>query len=164
MKLIRTPKSENAPATFVFLMQGHEVECLTALLKTYPQLDAAFHRITSGDAAEIKAEQETLEAAMAERRRDHKRKLDKFLASPGRFRQMAPDQFRFVVTPEQMEWLLQILNDVRMGCWVKLGRPELEGARARNLTGEAMRDLAALELSGFFQMVLLEAYNPPPPH
>ena len=120
-------------------------------------------RITQGAAEEIKAEQQLLEDAMAQRRGEHKRKLEKFFATPGRFRLEAPDQYRFTLTAEQMEWLLQILNDVRVGCWVKLGRPELEPAPPEKLTAEEARALSALEMSGFFQMVLLGAYEGPGP-
>ena len=60
-----------------------------------------------------------------------------------------------------MDWMLQILNDVRVGCWVKLGRPELESVPKPNLTGQAARNMAALEMSGYFQMVMLEAYKAP---
>ena len=60
-----------------------------------------------------------------------------------------------------MEWLLQVINDVRVGCWVKLGRPELEPVRRKKLTADEARTMSALELSGFFQMVLLGAYDGP---
>jgi hypothetical protein len=60
-----------------------------------------------------------------------------------------------------MEWLLQILNDVRVGCWVKIGRPELEPLRKTQLTADESRALSALELSGFFQMILLGAFDVP---
>jgi hypothetical protein len=102
-----------------------------------------------------------LEEAMSQRRGEHKRRLDKFLATPGRFRLEAPDLFRFTLEAEQMEWLLQVLNDVRVGCWVKLGRPELEPACPKKLSAEETRTMSALELSGFFQMVLLGAYGGP---
>jgi hypothetical protein len=161
MKLIRTLKSASSSGGFAFLMNKQEVDWLLALLKIYPQMDSSCHKLTTTSAAEIKAEQETLEESMAQYRRDHRRKLDKFLASPGRFRLEAPDQYRFALTPEQMEWMLQLLNDVRVGCWVKLGRPELEGVPKRHLTGQAARDMTALELSGYFQMVLLEAFKGP---
>jgi len=87
----------------------------------------------------------------------------KFLATPGRFRLEGPDLFHFSLTPEQTEWLLQILDDVRVGCWVKLGRPELEPAPPKNLTEEEARTMSALELSGFFQTILLGAYDGPEP-
>ena len=162
MKFIRSQKSGN-DAAFVFQISKHEVECLLAVLKFYPQLDSGYHHITQGGAEEIKAEQQLLEEDMAQRRAEHKRKLDKFLATPGRFRPEAPDQFRFSLSPEQMEWLLQVLDDVRVGCWVKLGRPELEPPPPKKLSAEETRAMSALELSGFFQMVLLGAYDEPEP-
>ena len=163
MKFIRSQKSGVDAAAFVFQVSKQEVEWLLGVLKYYPQLDSGYHHITQGAAEEIKAEQQLLEEAMAQRRREHKRKLEKFFATPGRFRLEAPDQFRFSLSPEQMEWLLQILNDVRVGCWVKLGRPELEPAPPGKLNADEARTLSALELSGFFQMILLGAYDGPEP-
>jgi len=163
MKFIRSQKSGNGPAAFVFQISKQELEWLLGILKFYPQLDSAYHQITQGGAEEIKAEQQLLEEAMAQRRCDHMGKLEKFFATPGRFRLEAPDQFRFTLNAEQMEWLLQVLNDVRVGCWVKLGRPELEPVPPGKLTAAEARVLSALELSGFFQMVLLGAYDGPGP-
>ena len=163
MKFIRSEKNGNGPAAFVFQISKHEVEWLLAVLKFYPQLDSGYHQITQGAAQEIKAEQQLLEEAMAQRRAEHKRKLDKFLATHGRFQPEAPDLFRFSLSPEQMEWLLQVLDDVRVGCWVKLGRPELEPPPPKKLNAEEARAMSALELSGFFQMVLLGAYDGPEP-
>jgi len=157
MKFVRNQKSGAGAGAFVFQVSKQEVEWLLGVLKFYPQLDSGYHRITQGGAGEIKAEQQLLEEAMAQRRREHKSKLEKFLATPGRFRLEAPDLFHFSLTPEQMEWLLQVLDDVRVGCWVKLGRPELEPVCTRKLNVEEARMMAILELSGFFQMVLLGA-------
>ncbi len=163
MKFIRSQKSGNGPGAFVFQISKQEVEWLLGVLKFYPQLDSTYHHITEGAAAEIKAEQKWLEEAMAQRRCEHTGKLEKFFSSPGRFRLESPDQFQFTLTGEQMEWLLQVLNDVRVGCWVKLGRPELEPVPPRQLSAEDARTMSALELSGFFQMVLLGAYEGPGP-
>jgi hypothetical protein len=161
MKYIRPQKGGHGVAAFVFQLNRQELDWLLATLKLYPLLDSSYHKITDTDAAEIKAEQTLLEDAMSQQRAESRRKLDKFLATPGRFRLEAPDQYRFNLTAEQMEWFLQVLNDVRVGCWVKLGRPELEPARRRELTGQDARHMAALEASGFFQMVLLQAGKPP---
>ena len=163
MKFVRSQKSGTDAAAFVFDISKHEVEWLLAVLRFFPQLESDYHQITQGAAQEIKAEQQLLEEAMGQRRSEHKRKLEKFFATPGRFRLEAVDQFRFTLTAEQMEWLLQILNDVRVGCWVKLGRPELEPAPPEKLTADEARALSALEMSGFFQMVLLGAYEGPEP-
>jgi hypothetical protein len=163
MKFVGSPKNGLGPASFVFQISKQEVEWLLGVLKFYPQLDSTYHHITEGAADEIKAEQKWLEEAMAQRRAEHLGKLEKFFSSPGRFRLESPDQFRFTLTSEQMEWLLQVLNDVRVGCWVKLGRPELEPSPPKKLNAHDARTLSALELSGFFQMVLLGAYEGPGP-
>jgi hypothetical protein len=161
MKFIRPQKGGHGVAAFVFQMNRQEMDWLLSTLKMYPLLDSSYHRITHSGAEEIQAEQELLEEAMAQQRSDYKRKLDKFIASPGRFRLEAPDQYRLNLTAEQMEWLLQVLNDIRVGCWVKLGRPELEPVRRRELGGQDARHMAALEVSGYFQMVLLQAGKAP---
>ena len=157
MKFIRPQKSGSAAASFVFQISKQEVEWLLAVLKFYPQLNSDYHQISQGVAAEIIAGQQLLEEAMAQRRGEHKRKLDQFLATPGRFRLEAPDLYRLTLAAGQMDWMLQVLNDVRVGCWVKLGRPELEPVCTRKLNVEEARMMAILELSGFFQMVLLGA-------
>jgi hypothetical protein len=161
MKYLRPQKGGHGVPAFVFQLNRQEMDWLLATLRLYPMLDSSYHKITGGSAEEIRAEQQLLEDAMRQQRSEHKRKLDKFLATPGRFRLEAPDQYRFNLTAEQMEWFLQVLNDVRVGCWVKLGRPELEPARRRELTGQDARHMAALEASGFFQMVLLQAGKTP---
>jgi len=56
-----------------------------------------------------------------------------------------------------LEWLLQVLNDIKVGSWVQLGCPELEKAAPVNLTRPNARSLQAMHLSGEFQAALLEA-------
>lgn len=56
-----------------------------------------------------------------------------------------------------MEWLLQVLNDVRVGTWVSLGRPDPQTKHKLKPTAKNLHRLAIIELSGTFQMVLLEA-------
>jgi hypothetical protein len=161
MRFLRPQKGGHGVAAFVFEMNRQEMDWLLSTLKMYPLLDSSHHQITGGAAEEIKAGQQLLEEAMGQQRSDYKRKLDKFIASPGRFRLEAPDQYRFSLTAEQMEWLLQVLNEIRVGCWVRLGRPELEPARRRELSGQDARHMAALEVCGYFQMVLLQAGKAP---
>jgi hypothetical protein len=135
------------------------VEWLLAVLKYYPQVTSEYHQITQGAAEEIKGEQQLLQDAMSQRRAGHKRKLDKFLATPGRFHLEGPDLFHFSLTPDQLEWFLQVLDDVRVGSWVKLGCPDLEPSPPKKLALHEARLLEALELSGFFQTILLAAYD-----
>jgi hypothetical protein len=163
MKFTRIQKGGQGLPVFVFQMSRQEKDWLCAILDLYPQLDAGSHRITRGAAPELIAEQQLLEEAMTQQRQDHKRQLEKFLGTPGRFHLETADQYGFALNAGQMDWMLQVLNDVRVGCWVKLGRPDLETVRQGELADDQARDMAALELSGYFQMSLLEACRRPEP-
>ena len=55
----------------------------------------------------------------------------------------------------EAEWLLEILNDIRVGSWLALGAPEdLESLRVGE---EPSIDLLFMELAGFFQMQIIHA-------
>ena len=52
---------------------------------------------------------------------------------------------------------LQVLNDIRVGSWVKLGCPDPDKALPASPPRLDARSLQAMHLSGQFQMALLEA-------
>jgi hypothetical protein len=62
--------------------------------------------------------------------------------------------WRLVLSPADVEWLLQILNDIRVGSWLMLGSPEEE---LEVLSEKNAPHLLAMHMSGHFQMELLEA-------
>ena len=95
---------------------------------------------------------------MQQQQVDHKKKLNQFFNDDRRFFKEAKGELRLTLNGEQMEWLLRVLNEIRVGSWVRLGRPELEAVRKIRPTNEQARFLASMELSGYFQSALLEAY------
>jgi hypothetical protein len=104
------------------------------------------------------AEQEWLEEAMEQQRQDHKKKLEQFFDNDRRFFKDGKGDLQLTLTAEQLEWLLRVLNEIRVGSWVRLGRPEMEDARKLQLSSEQSHFLASMELSGYFQAALLEAF------
>ena len=78
------------------------------------------------------------------------------LNEPDRFRTVKSG-FELTVTRAQAEWLLQVLNDVRVGSWLALGEPEED--EAPEVTEDNARFLLTLELSGLFQSLLLVALD-----
>ena len=62
------------------------------------------------------------------------------------------------LTPSELEWLLQILNDVRVGSWIILGSPE-QAMEFKLLNEKTAADFWAMEMSGQFQMRFLEALD-----
>jgi hypothetical protein len=57
----------------------------------------------------------------------------------------------------EMEWLLQVLNDIRVGSWLALGAPDED--QPPQLTAESFRQVVALEACGAFQSLLLMAFG-----
>jgi hypothetical protein len=159
MKFIRSQKQDSAGRPFVFHISQREKDLLLATLKLYPQLDASYHQLSRNPKTTGKAEQLWLEEAMEQQQQHHKKKLLQFFSHDQRFFKDSQGDLRFTLTGEQMEWLLRVLNEIRVGSWVRLGRPEMDVARKIHLTGAQGRLFSAMELSGYFQTNLLEAFS-----
>jgi hypothetical protein len=142
---------------YVFLLGKRERELMENLLGMYPVLSASYKTPESGSQPLIDAE--LLEEALAEQRKSNKEALEKLLASKGRF---AEDElgYRFTVKRSEMEWLLQILNDVRIGSWVKLGAPDQKNGILPKLTEGNIQLFWAMEMAGLFEHEILDALNP----
>lgn len=156
MKLLRAEKDR-----FVFRLAPPEKEVLALLLRLYPVIPPAHQQLSKSTASVNDANQQLLDEALAEQRKENKDMVDSFLADPKRFKDNEAS-VRMTVTPADVEWLLQILNDVRVGNWILLGSPE-EGERPEILPNDPNAPrLGAMEMAAFFQMHLLRALNQPP--
>ncbi len=141
-------------------LDAHERRALLRLLKLYPRVPPAHHRLTKGaprpSGPYDEANQRLLEEAMAEQRAEHKRSLRAFVNA-----HLAPpasplnEGCRLTLSGVDMEFLLQVLNDIRVGSWILLGSPE---ARVQLNSPDAW----AMELAGFFQSELLSALDQGP--
>jgi hypothetical protein len=157
MKFIPNLKVTTAETPLVFQLSPGEEALLLATLRLYPVLDNGHHRISKDPKSAGSAEQRLLEESMAQLRAAHRHKLDELFRAPQRFFKGASGARHLILTGAQFEWLLQVLNDIRVGCWVRLGCPELEDARPPELTRMNARALHTMHISGQFQMALLEA-------
>jgi hypothetical protein len=157
MKFLPGPKRDLAEPLLTFEISAREEALLLATLRLYPALDSSHHKISRDPKAAGSSEQRLLEESMAQLQAAHRRKVEELFRAPQRFFKDAPDQRRLVLTGGQFEWLLQVLNDVRVGNWVRLGCPDLEKVPPVELTPANARALQAMQLSGQFQMALLEA-------
>ena len=99
--------------------------------------------------------QRLLDEALAEQRAENKKQVQALLADPRRFE---PTQTgaHLSLSRAEVEWLFQVLNDVRVGSWVRLGSPE---GKPREVTPATAPHLVAMEMAGYFQMQLLEALD-----
>jgi hypothetical protein len=139
---------------FVFHLSQRDKALLLEILKLYPRICAAKQPLSkSARLDDHEASQRMLEEAVAEQRAANKKQLETLVTDPRRFAD-AESGCRMTLSPGDVEWLLQVLNDIRVGSWIHLGSPE---ERIEKLTLENARHLWAMEMAGYFESHLLEA-------
>ncbi len=148
MKLIRAEKDQ-----FTFGLNQRERELLFQILKMFPLIPPSHHQLSKTGKARPE-DQRLLDEAVAEQRGENAKRVQAFLDEPGKFREIQ-NEIQFSLALAEIEWLLQVLNDVRVGAWLALGEPE-EFALPKIEKNNA-RYFFAMEVSGHFQVELLAA-------
>jgi hypothetical protein len=149
MKLVKTTKSR-----LVFEMGQREKRSLPQILKLYPCVPSAHHVLSkSGRLPDQEANQQLLDEALAEQRAENKKQVQALLTDPRKFEHTETGA-HLSLSPAEVEWLMQVLNDIRVGSWVILGSPDQKPAE---LTSANAAHFLAMEMAGYFQMQLLEA-------
>jgi|ERR1700722_8986064 len=156
MKFVPGPKKDAPEPVLIYRINSAEESLLLAMLRLYPVLENRHHRISRDPKAAASAEQHLLEESMAQQRVSHKKKVETLFHNPQRFFKEALGDRHLVLTAAQLEWLLQVLNDVRVGSWMQLGCPDLEKPAPLNLSRASTRSLQAMHICGQFQLALLE--------
>jgi hypothetical protein len=123
------------------------------VLRLYPVIPSA-HQSLSETSPNLPENQKLLDEALAEQRKENKLLVQKLLADPERFKATAKG-VELTLTAGEIEWVLQVLNDVRVGHWLLLGSPEEHPAWDPH--AENAPQVMTMALAGHFQMELLEA-------
>ena len=142
---------------FIFQLSTRERDALIRILQTYPVVPPAHQplskKLTGPPVTEY---QRLLDEALADQRAANQRHLQEWLTAPGRF-QKTKAGCRFTLARADAEWLLQVLNDIRVGHWLLLGSPEPGAPQPEKLDPRQLAAWLAMEMSGYFQMSILEA-------
>jgi hypothetical protein len=150
MKLVRAERDR-----YVFKLVPREKDLLSIVLRLYPVIPPAHQGLSKASTAE-KANQRLLDEALAEQRKENKKLVENLLKDPKRFRD-AGDFTEMILTTGEIEWVLQVLNDVHVGNWILLGSPE---ERPRfSPESENGRFVVVMDLACMFQSDLLEAIS-----
>ncbi len=137
-----------------FRLSRTERRLLFKVLESYPLVPAAHQRLTkSEDRAE---DQQMLDQALAARRRENKEQIRALLKDEVCLRADG-EGYRFSIRRAQIEWLLQVFNDVRVGAWLAIGSPNGQAEMAAALEEKTAPYFWIMEISGQFQMALLAA-------
>ncbi len=155
MELIKVEASN-----YVFRLGKREKRLLIGILLLYPLVPLSHHQISrSGGAEDGAGKQALLQEALEAHRRETRQQLDTLLASRHR---LVPDNagFRLLLDRPQIEWFLQILNDVRLGNWILLGCPDpQEGAFKPPVDADRANQIVAMELAARFQQDFIDALD-----
>lgn len=155
MKLLRVQNNR-----YIFDLEKGEKELLAAVLRLYPVIPPAHQPVSKSLPAADRSSQRLLDEALADQRNENKKLVELLLADPRRFTD-TQNSCRMKLKAEDIEWLLQVLNDVRVGNWILLGSPE-EDVWHSEPNSQNAPYLWAMDLADFFQMHLLEAINKTP--
>ncbi len=147
-----------AAGKYVFQLGKLEWPVLGRLLELYPVVPTSHHRLSRNEAGggARPADDALLQEAMAEHRRQNQQRVGLLLRNHYRVTPHAAGH-RLVLTREDLEWLLQVLNDVRIGSWLKLGCPDPDQGRAFALNQTSIPHLVTMDQAGRFEGALLAA-------
>ena len=151
MKLIRSTNGK-----LLFHLSKREKHLLVEVLKLYPRIPSGHQPLSKSLGIPNRdANQRLLNEALAEQRAECKQHLRAFLADPQRFKE---DQsgFHLSLSGSEPEWLLQVLNDIRVGSWISLGSPE-PPLEIKLLSAKTAPNFWAMEMAGHFQMQFIAA-------
>lgn len=152
MKLLRADEK-----SLVFRLSRIEQQLLLDLVRRFPMVPATHARLSRRDNIPNHQEnQRLLEVSLAQHRHAARRQVLAMLDTERRFRETETG-LELTLTPAEVEWLLQVLNDVRVGCWLALGEPD--ESEEPEITDENQPFALAMDGAGFFQMALLAATN-----
>jgi hypothetical protein len=127
------------------------------ILDLYPLVPGFVQPLSkTANPAEIQADQRLLEESLAAHKQENKKQLFAIINEINRFPANAGVS-RFTVSGDQVEGLLQVLNDIRVGSWQKLGSPDAAQKKTIELNEQNARYTWVIEVAGLFQMALLTA-------
>ena len=131
-----------------------EINLLTTVLKKFPFTDLQPVKISRTDKdPKAKEREKLLNESLAQHRKELKKAAGNIL-DDGKIKHQK-EVWMLTLSSEDREMLLQILNDVRVGCWNALGQPQELEPDTPDLTAREIANYGLLNLAGYFECGLL---------
>ena len=152
MKLLRAGKIK-----LQFEINREEMPLLQLVLGLYPLVPTTHHQLSKHrQIPKPNENQQLLEESLASQRRENRRHIEALLRDTKRFTE-TESGCRISFTRNEIECLLQVLNDVRVGSWLALGSPGGPMEIQPGMSPETARHLLIMDAAGFFEMNFLRA-------
>jgi hypothetical protein len=137
---------------FSFQLNDKEKRSLLKVLELYPLVPSSYQKLSRSPARP--EDQQLLDEALATQRRQNQRELLALIQAKNRFQANAAG-FRLTLKQSHLDWLLQVLNDIRVGSWLQLGSPGDLAETFGRLNEKTAPFLWSMEVAGHFQMSLI---------
>lgn len=150
MRLVRQLKG-----SWQYRLNQSEADILLGLVRRFPFTEMHRAKISRSDQSPQAVEREKL---LAEALAEHREKLQQQAASllgGEKWKQAGKDHW-LTLDSASREMLLQLLNDIRIGCWHALGTPEILDLPTLHDSAKNLGYRQLMELAGYFEMSLLE--------
>ena len=142
--------------TVTFQINDGERELLHFVLNSYPMSTDVWPATEENpDKGPTGPDPALLKSALAETKQAHRRKVAEFLGSQPPLKPKQK-QVELRVKHEDMEWLLQVANEVRVGAWYAMGCPEEEASELAARPDVDYDNLLRMEFALLLQCVLLD--------
>jgi hypothetical protein len=135
-----------------------EKQLLFKVLSLYPLIPGTHNRLSRTAGAEGEENQKLLEESLAAHREETRHMVQTLLKNPRCF-QLKGSGYRWDASRGDMEWLLQVLNEVRVGSWLALGSPNLQASKNVVPTEENHEHYWAMDIAGGFEMIFIAALS-----
>jgi hypothetical protein len=150
---VRTARDQDK---IVCQMGRRERDLFLELLALYPRSPVAQRKLSKHSVLpDAEAAQRMLDEALAEQREQNRQLLQDLMLDLARFK-VQPTGLKLILSQADTEWLLQVLNEIRVGSWVLLGSPE-DPHTLDSVSAETVPSIWAMEMAGYFEMNLLKA-------
>ena len=149
MKLVK-----RSAGTWQYGLNPNEFGLLSHLLKKFPFTESVSAKIskTGKDSKSVEREK-LLNESMAEHRKELKRQAVN-LITDNKLKKHNKRHW-LTLTAEDREVMLQILNDIRVGCWHSLGKPESSELQKLDGSAQELRHHSLMNLAGHFEQRLI---------
>ena len=148
--------------SYGFEFSRREKELLFEVLLLYPLIPAAHHRLSRNPGPRDEENQNLLDESLAAHREETRERVRTLLNHPRCF-QPQGEGYAWLASLGEMEWLLQVLNDIRVGSWLALGSPRLPPPANQPFTPESLAHRRAMDIAGGFEMIFIAALDGEPP-
>lgn len=156
MKVIRQQDGH-----FEIRMDEEEWVALSDLLAQYPLTPPDHHSLnskTNPDPDLVESDQ-WLRDSVSNHHLDRENQIKQWIQRVQPVEKGNHLEYQVSFAPERADWLIEILNDLRVGSWKALNCPTPEALSEQSWKSEDWPKLWTMEASGMYQSILLKALS-----